>query len=100
MKLSEIFEGWRNHLIPPEELKSQIEEISNKRLSICRECPRNSINYYKTSSKVNLRPDEHCVECGCTLAAKTKSLKSQCPLGKWLSELTEEQQSEIEKSLK
>jgi hypothetical protein len=47
------------------------EEISNKRFSICVECPE-LIQLTKT-----------CKKCGCFMSAKTKIEKAQCPLNKW-----------------
>ena len=83
-KFKEIVEGWRNDLIPPEHLKSLIENVSEERLAICRACPFDSINA-KANGYNSIRIDEHCTKCGCPLSKKTKSLKSECPLDppKW-----------------
>ena len=35
MKLSEIYEGWRNKILPPEKLKDKIAEVSAERIAIC-----------------------------------------------------------------
>lgn len=77
-KLGEIIEGWKNNLYPAEKIREVIEEVHQERMKICNECP-------EISSKHNtpLRFDLHCTKCGCTLAAKTKSFKSGCPLDKW-----------------
>nr|QPI16394.1 MAG: hypothetical protein NIOZUU157_00285 [Virus NIOZ-UU157] len=91
IKIKEIYEGWRNNLLPPEKLKDQIAKVSAERLSICEECENHSS---KHSSK---RPDAHCVSCGCTLSAKTKCLSCSCPVKKWESVLTEEEESEYKK---
>jgi hypothetical protein len=37
-----------------------------------------------------------CAECGCSLAFKTRSLSSECPLGKWDAIATEEQEEELD----
>jgi len=89
MNLFHIYEGWKNHLLPSEKLKEKIEEVSNYRLSICRECP------FHSSKHNTMRKDEHCTSCGCPLITKTKSLSSSCPKEKWKEELTEEQNNEI-----
>jgi hypothetical protein len=92
--LSQIYEGWRNNLLPPEKLKTAILETSNKRLAICKRCEFHSANRkdYKT-----IRLDAHCTQCGCTLSAKTKCLSCSCPLEKWLGEVTPEQEEQIKK---
>ena len=86
MKLSEIYEGWRNKILPPEKLKDKIAEVSAERIAICDGCDNHSINH-KT-----VRPDAHCVSCGCTLSAKTKCLSCSCPINKWQAVLTSEQE--------
>ena len=92
--LSQIYEGWRNNLLPPEKLKTAILETSNKRLAICKQCEFHSANRknYKT-----IRLDAHCTQCGCTLSAKTKCLACSCPLEKWMGEVTPEQEEQIKK---
>lgn len=72
-KLQEIYDGWKNLLVPDKELEPHIEKIAAMRLNICRTCPFNS------DFHVTIRPDRHCTKCGCTLAAKTRSLISECP---------------------
>ena len=94
IKLSEIYEGWRNNLIPPEKLKDKIVEVSNERITICNSCKHHSKNH-KT-----VRPDAHCVSCGCTLSAKTKCLSCSCPIKKWEAVLTSEEEKNYEKSTK
>jgi hypothetical protein len=46
-------------------------EISEQRLSICKECPK---FIFSTSQ---------CKECGCIMKLKTKLPNASCPLGKW-----------------
>ena len=83
MSLGQIFEGWKNHLLPEERQKAFIEHVSNERLAICNSCEEHSSNKknYKT-----MRIDAHCTECGCTLSAKTKCLTCECPLKKWIAQ--------------
>lgn len=90
MKFSEIYEGWRNHMFPPERLKEEIAKVSEERLTICETCEFNS-KFHKS-----VRPDVHCVVCGCTLVAKTKCLSCSCPKEKWQNVITEEQETIIE----
>ncbi len=89
MKLGNIYEGWRNNLFPPEALKEAITEMSDERMKVCEECP-----FISTKHKT-MRPDVHCTQCGCTLAAKTKVFAEQCPLSKWGPLLTPQQEEEI-----
>jgi len=88
-KLNQIYEGWRNHIYPPEALKDIIKTTSETRLKVCKTCPEHSSNKegYET-----IRPDEHCTDCGCTLSAKTKCLSCKCPIGKWVPVITKEQE--------
>lgn len=46
-------------------------EISDNRLSICKECPE------------LIKFTTQCKKCGCFMAAKTKLENATCPLGKW-----------------
>ena len=86
MKLSEIYEGWRNTVIPPEHLKDIVETVSALRLKECSNCS------FHSKFHNSIRPDDHCTKCGCTLIAKTKCLSCQCPLSppKWTFVKTDE----------
>jgi hypothetical protein len=64
-KLQEIVEGWRNVVFPNE----HAEKVANARAAICARC-----EYIKAGK---------CGKCGCNLAAKTRSMKSKCPMDKW-----------------
>jgi hypothetical protein len=81
MSLGQIYEGWKNHLLPEERKKVFIEHVSQERLGICETCDEHSSNKKDYKS---LRLDAHCTNCGCTLSAKTKCLTCECPLKKWL----------------
>ena len=37
-----------------------------------------------------------CNECGCSLAFKTRSLSSDCPLDKWKAFMTEEEEDKLD----
>ncbi len=71
-------------------MKEQIELVSAERMTICDSCVNHSKNH-KT-----VRPDEHCVSCGCTLSAKTKCLSCSCPINKWTAVLNDDQQDKLE----
>jgi len=81
-----IYEGWRNHLIPPNELKAKILETADERMAICNACEYNS----KVAKR---RGPARCMDCGCPLIAKTKCLSCYCelPSPRWDAVLTEEQ---------
>ena len=80
MKLSEVYEGWRNDLIPPEHLKEVIKEVSSKRMKICKAC----IAYSPLGEGCTLPGTAPCCNnkivvdgeqgCGCPLKKKTKCL--------------------------
>jgi len=86
----EIYEGWRNHLVPPEHLKQKINEVSKERLEICRACAFHSSNFHTP-----FRPDEHCTDCGCPLRAKTKCLSCGCDQHQWEAVITEEEEESL-----
>ena len=88
--VKQIIEGWRNNIIPPEELKDVIAVTSKERMEICNNC-----EHVSTKHKT-LRLDVHCTNCGCTLSAKTKCLSCSCPLNKWKAVISEEQQKQID----
>ena len=89
MSWKQIIEGWKNHLVPEEEMKEVIKQVSEERMLICEACPMHSKHL-----KNSLRPDAHCVSCGCTLSAKTKCLSCQCPIHKWMPVIIEEYKTE------
>ena len=90
INVGQIYEGWKNKLLHAADKVAQIEIVSIERTAICDACPNHSKNH-KT-----VRPDEHCVSCGCTLSAKTKCLSCSCPNNKWTAVLTDEEQDVIE----
>lgn len=70
-------------------------------MKICRGCEFNSKNIpnYKNLT----RPDEHCIRCGCTLAAKTKCMSCECPLPgeekKWQAVVSAKEESDINEKI-
>lgn len=101
MSLSQIIEGWRNHLIPPKDLKQLIEDVSNERLNHCLNCPFNSTLGEITNTS-------YCKACGCNLKAKSKCLSCECGIQHadktkeklWLALTTQEEKELIEKQIK
>jgi hypothetical protein len=92
----EIYEGWKNHLLPRKELKSEIRKIASDRIGICEDCSYHSKNRLNYKS---LRVDAHCTDCGCTLSAKTKCLSCSCPRNKWEAVVTREEENIIDKDV-
>mgnify|MGYP003647635188 CR=1 FL=1 len=39
-QFKQIYEGWKNMLVPPSEMKALIEQVSKDRLEICEACPK------------------------------------------------------------
>ena len=74
-------------------MKEQIKLVSEERMSVCNACSNHSKN------KKTVRPDEHCLACGCTLSAKTACLSCSCPIGKWKELMTDDQYDEIRNNL-
>lgn len=64
-------------------MKERIEEVAKSRLEICSTCRFQSENAKINKGYKSVRPDLHCTNCGCTLAAKTKCLSCECPLSYW-----------------
>jgi len=93
INFSQIYEGWRNNIVPPAHLKDLIKTTGEERINICLNCPHHS-RWHKTA-----RPDNHCTNCGCTLAAKTKCLSCSCPLDKWKAILTDEEEEQFKKMI-
>jgi hypothetical protein len=91
----EIYEGWKNHLLPKKELKNEISKVANERIAICESCFYHSKN---RSNYKSLRKDDHCTDCGCTLAAKTKCMSCSCPRDKWKAVITKEEENIIDKN--
>jgi hypothetical protein len=66
--------------------------VAAQRIAICDDCQFHS-KRHKT-----IRPDAHCTNCGCTLSAKTKCLSCACPINKWSSVMTREQEDEYDEA--
>ena len=60
------------------------------RYTICNECPSKG----KKCAVKGTSPC--CNECGCSLGFKTRSLSSECPLGKWYALEEDEDDDETE----
>lgn len=65
----EIFQGFKNLVFK----NGEVEPIALARLEICHECSIRTATWC----------DSEKGGCGCYLEAKTRSLESKCPKGKW-----------------
>jgi hypothetical protein len=73
MNFNEIYEGWRNTLFPPSEIKEFIEKVSKERLEICKNCPFHSRGVGK-----DVKMYSRCLACGCPNIQKSKCLSCRC----------------------
>ncbi len=85
-KRKEILEGITNSVIRDE----TVEEIAALRYNLCNECPS------KGGECAVKGTGPCCGECGCSLSFKTRSLASDCPLGKWEAIATVEEEDKLE----
>lgn len=94
-KLQEILSGWANEIKDNfNKLPEEIKKLSEERLLICNTCDVRKNEVCSSSNKgvavksfmygKKLREKGTIYKgCGCPLKAKTKSVTSVCPLGKW-----------------
>jgi hypothetical protein len=92
----QIIEGISNSIFK----KEDVEEIAEQRMTICSTC-----QLYTEDNKGCVVPgtapccDERQGGCGCSLSLKTRALSSECPLGKWIAELTEDEEDKLKQKL-
>lgn len=92
----QILEGVTNSIFK----KEDVEFIATERMEICRKC-----HLYDTSGDGCMVPGTQpcCNEkhggCGCSLDFKTRSLSSDCPLGKWKAVVSEKEEDAIKEKL-
>jgi len=72
----QILEGIKNRIFK----KEHVEAEAAKRWAKCKQCPSLDV---KGSKCMAAGTQPCCSECGCALSLKTRSLSSDCPLGKW-----------------
>lgn len=91
-----ILEGITNSIFK----KEDVEAVAEYRNFICKNC-----KLYDDSGEGCTVPgtqpccDERKGGCGCSLAFKTRALSSDCPLGKWKAEMTEEEEDALNQKL-
>lgn len=84
-KINEILDGWGN-LIKNSFgiLDEQTKELSAQRLLLCNMCKIRTGNTCDPNKVIaHIKTGDMIRGCGCNIAAKTLSRKSQCPAGKW-----------------
>lgn len=86
-----ILEGAWNSVF----VKESIEEVAKERNEICKGCAMNSEHAKRFNNYKTFRPDFHCTVCGCDLHMKTRSLSSECPLGKWKALGSQEEEYQL-----
>ncbi|TXG83972.1 MAG: hypothetical protein E6R13_03485 [Spirochaetes bacterium] len=89
---SQIVEGIKNNMFK----KEHIEAEAALRWAICKACPVLDMKGDKC-----LAPGTQpcCGDCGCSLAFKTRSLSSSCPLGHWNALMDEETENNLINSI-
>lgn len=92
----QIIEGITNNIFK----KDDVELIARQRMNICQGC-----TLYDFQGSGCLVPGtEPCCNqdkggCGCSLKLKTRSLSSECPIGKWKAELTQQEEDLLNEKL-
>lgn len=92
----QIIEGITNSIFK----KEDVEEIAQQRMQICMGCALYDVHGEGCFVK-GTHPccNEKLGGCGCSLSLKTRALSSECPLGKWKAELTEEEEDALNQKL-
>ena len=92
----QILEGITNSIFK----KEDVEEIAEQRKAICTSC-----QLYTEDDGGCMVPgtgpccDQRQGGCGCSLKFKLRSLSSECPLGKWKAEMTQEEEDQLNQKL-
>lgn len=74
-KLAQIIEGWKGLATN----KGFNIQEAQRRAELCAACPF----FDESSHTAKALKMPTCSKCGCVIAAKTKSMTSACPIGKW-----------------
>lgn len=106
MKLSNIIQIWKSKGQILEGVKNSIfkkedvEQIADARMDICFHCDL----YTENDEGCMVAGTSPCCNqelggCGCSLKFKTRSLSSECPMGHWKAELSQEEEDMINQKL-
>ena len=88
----QILEGIKNNMFK----KEHIEMEASNRMNHCLQCPSLDV---KGDKCLVSGTQPCCSECGCSLKFKTRSLSSDCPLGKWKAVMDEETETKLKEDL-
>ena len=83
---TQIMEGIKNAVLRDE----FVEDVARLRHDVCDSC------HSKGTDCAVKGTSPCCNECGCSLAFKTRSLSSECPLGKWSALVTDEEEDKLD----
>jgi hypothetical protein len=83
---NKIIEGITNTLRRDE----FIEDVAKHRMEVCDACDQKGDKCLVPGTA------PCCNDCGCSLAFKTRSLSSECPLGKWTALMSEEEEDKLD----
>lgn len=87
-----ILEGILNYVFT----KQDIEDIASERWEICKVCDKLD---EKGNSCVVKATRPCCSLCGCSLKLKTRSMSSECDLGKWESHMSQNEEDLLNNQL-
>jgi hypothetical protein len=92
----QILEGITNSIFK----KEDVEEVAAERMTICTQCDL----FTEDNAGCMVIGTTPCCNqlkggCGCSLGFKTRSLSSDCPLGKWKAVLTQEEEDQLNQKL-
>lgn len=90
----QILEGMKNTMFK----NQMVEEIAQHRMQICQQCSLYTMqNEGCVVAGTTPCCDERMGGCGCSLAIKTRSLSSSCPLSppKWEAVLSQEEEDQL-----
>jgi hypothetical protein len=83
---NKIIEGITNTLRRDE----FVEDVAKHRMEVCDACDQKGDKCLVPGTA------PCCNDCGCSLAFKTRSLSSECPLGKWTALMSEEEEDKLD----
>ena len=81
-----IMEGIKNTIVRDK----FVEDVASLRIEECNKCES------KGNECAVPGTAPCCNECGCSLTFKTRSLSSECPLGKWKALVSEEEEEQLD----
>ena len=83
--IKEVYEGVKNSMFK----KDYVEQIADHRWQVCKECALLDVEGSKCAAP-GTQPC--CIDCGCSLQFKLRSLASKCPKDKWKELMTSEEE--------